>query len=387
LGEESEEILSADETPPDGTGLEGFFAELEIVPLDLPEEQVEIRPPKASQALKTKESRRELVASWFTGVVENIKPQDRKQYLERRRVLSQRIPRKMDDRFLRTVSRKLQNDRLRIKEFQLQTDRFRNSLITGQTYYNSVLSLFGSMDSADEILMPLMDTLPEPAKRKELMDVYAAKRRRGYDPDDYNSLAVTASNVVSTVGGWIGTGSGAVVGWAKSIASTVASRAAASQSTEIMPANLEEQDLLDFDEDAFVFQEPAPEIEGEEEESDEVFVLEDDVVDTTASVFDEKLEEQQEIVDCEARARQLLGERNWSYFQVRVDLYSRGAINAVDFYRSILNLSSRSDRDKVIEVMIKGKLLSEWHKKQLKTIHENTEKSLGALEYGPLTPK
>jgi hypothetical protein len=144
-------------------------------------------------------------------------PEKLKEIIKRRQAV-RRMPRRMDDNFLRTVSRKLGGNRLRIREFQLATDRYRNSLLDAPDYYDEVVALFGSAKDAEEVLLPLMSLLPEASKRRGLLEEYRGRQRR---------QQLAAAGLAADVREGAGALGGVVSGWLAGAGQAVGGLAAA----------------------------------------------------------------------------------------------------------------------------------------------------------------
>lgn len=263
----------------------------------------------------------------------------------RKKFIFQRIPRKMDDNFLRTVSKKLRSDQVRIKQFQLQTDRFRNSVINATFYYDSVISLFGSEDDAKEILLPLLNTLPELSKRKALMQVYRDQRKLFQNPELLQEEGAP-SNGTNLVLGWLsGTGS-AIGSWAKSLIGKG-----------------------EKNEDSLSGKATSDDSQGEGANSD-----------TEGS---EGVVESEDFssISPEERIRQLLSsDRNSDVLNVRIGLYTRGGITAPDLYRTMKMFGSTSTLDKLVPLVVG--LLEEGKGQALTDVHAGRKKAF-ELPEGP----
>lgn len=303
------------------------------------EEQEDEDEEEAAQREKDKEKEREKPfvvpkgpkpKSWLDNVLQRLfASPDRALETARRRMLIRRVPRRMDERFLRTVSRKLQGDRLRIREFQLQTDRFRNSLLSAEAYYDAVTALFGSSENADEVLLPLIDTLPEQSKRRGLAEVYKARRAGQWGgptsavfPPSREDVRVAPDIVApssddaeeeekeggggfrAAVAGTVGNWWSATAGFTRNAWASLANR-----SVEIS-----------FEQEG----------EGGQRE--------------------EGGKREEEVYEPFGRAREMLGERNVEYLRMRLDTFRRGGITAADFYRSLQRLCGPMPRvDAVME--------------------------------------
>lgn len=267
----------------------------------------------------------------------------------RKKFTFQRIPRKMDDNFLRTVSKKLRSDQLRIKQFQLQTDRFRNSVINATFYYDSVISLFGSEDDAKEILLPLLNTLPELSKRKALMQVYRDQREQNQNPGAPQEEGAP-SNGTNPLLGWLsGTGS-AIGSWAKSLVGK------GEKNEDVLSGNVT---LDDSQEGASSDTEGSEAVNGVPESEDLT-------------------------IPPEERIRRLLSsDRNYDVLNVRIGLYTRGGITAPDLYRTMRMFGSTSILDKLVPLVVG--LLEEGKGQALTDVHAGRKKTLEPPEGTQMT--
>lgn len=264
----------------------------------------------------------------------------------RRRQQVRRMPRKMDDAFLRTVSRKLQGNRLRIRSFQLQTDRYRNSLLSAGAYVDAVVSLFGSAKEAEEVLLPLTRWLPEASKRRGLSDEYWARRR----------ARLGGLQTVESRQGGEGSATGGTrallkeagrVGLTASTAWMARMTAAVSERMVGLTRGLEElgralgsitcgkNTLIELS------------FEGgkeEEEAKDGKSMSVDNPTVLALTELERELKGRGQDGgngggdDPMARIEDILGDRNAAYFQQRLDLYMRGGLSGMDLYRALKRL-------------------------------------------------
>ena len=295
----------------------------------------------------------------------------------RRRQQVRRMPRKMDDTFLRTVSRKLQGNRLRIRDFQLQTDRYRNSLLSAPAYVDAVVALFGSVKDAEEVLLPLTRWLPEASKRRALAEEYRARRRarlglglnlgtkgkaegRGGGKDPQLAWLSKARTAVS---GWVAVGARNVAELGKGVAKALSS----------------DNTLIEL---TFESEEAAR--QAEVEANDPALVA--------LSGFEQELNRRAGQSTAEddpmARVKDVLGDKNFFYFQQRLDLYMRGGMTGIDLYRTLkrLCLANEMRLDLVMRQLREESLREDqkWKSKNEKLggllrIHENQR---GKVEWG-----
>lgn len=278
----------------------------------------------------------------------------------RRRQQVRRMPRKMDDVFLRTVSRKLQGNRVKIRAFQLQTDRYRNSLLSAQAYVDAVVLLFGTSKDAEEVLWPLTRWLPEASKRRGLAEECKARRRarlglsvgnvrRGGAKDrggrkeekagtmamvgDVRKAAVLATTawlarVGTTVSGWFTGGMRGMGAFGRGLAQVLSSNSTLIElSFETGKENYEEEVGKDSSE---VWR------EGEGV---------DPAVLRALAGFERELEWRGQQAasaggkdDPMARIVDILGDKNAAYFQQRLELYLRGGLPGMELYRALKRL-------------------------------------------------
>ena len=278
----------------------------------------------------------------------------------RRRQQVRRMPRKMDDVFLRTVSRKLQGNRMKIREFQLQTDRYRNSLLSAQAYVDAVVLLFGTSKHAEEVLLPLTRWLPEASKRTGLAEEYKARRRarlgllvgggggRGggkvggggsKGKENAGTMAMVGEvrkAAVAATTAWLSRVGMAVSGW---FAGGV--RGAGELGRGLAKVLNSNSTLIELSFET-----------GEEEDEEsggaegrEVWREGEDVNPALRALagFEKELERRGQAAswgDDEPMARivDILGDKNADYFQQRLDLYLRGGLPGMDLYRALKRL-------------------------------------------------
>ena len=191
------------------------------------------RAPSAEEEEETAEGRRWKRPLWldnlslFKALARKPSPERLKEIIRRRQAV-RRMPRRMDDNFLRTVSRKLGGNRLRIREFQLATDRYRNSLLAAPDYYDECLALFGAQRDAEEVLLPLMSLLPEASKRRGLLEEHRTRQRR--QQLAAAGLAADVREGGQALGGWVAARARAVASAARAaVASVQASTSSAAR--------------------------------------------------------------------------------------------------------------------------------------------------------------
>jgi hypothetical protein len=280
------------------------------------------------------------IMGWVTGLANKVWSKEiASAMFTRKRLMKQKM--RMDDRFLRTVNRKLKGDRVRIREFQLQTDRFRNSLISALVYYESVVLLFGSLESAEEILMPLMEMLPERSKRRDLAEVARAKRQKR---EVVSSPGPPRGSMRAAVGGTIMGVVSTGASWGRGLISAVASLAG-NRTVELA--------LLTESED------------GQEESTTPLLEV--------------------EVVQPGSTARRLLGERNYGYAQMRLEAYRRGAITSIDLYKSLQKLCGADLLDSVVVDLI-SEIGDDRKAELLRTVHEGQMRSMGLIASTPRAP-